>query len=263
LPQLQADDVQVRFGGLVALDGAHLQVDEGAITGLIGPNGAGKTTMFNVICGFQEIVRGWVNLDGRNITRLKPHRRARLGIARTFQRLEVFGSLTVRENILMAAESRRRVSKEKFSPRKATQSILGTLGLESVADARADAMPTGTARIVELGRALATKPKVLLLDEPSSGLGHAESDAFAELLLRLKDEGLGILLVEHDVDLVMRVCDHIFVLDFGRPIADGSPAQVQAHPAVQAAYLGTAEAADELPDMPGAEEEEQPQEIPA
>jgi branched-chain amino acid transport system ATP-binding protein len=115
-------------------------------------------------------------------------------------------------------------------------------------------MPTGLARIVELGRALATKPKVLLLDEPSSGLGHAESDDFADLLLRLRDEGLGILLVEHDVDLVMKVCDHIFVLDFGRPIADGTPAEVQAHPAVQAAYLGAAEGADELPDMADDEE---------
>jgi branched-chain amino acid transport system ATP-binding protein len=255
LPLLQADDVQVRFGGLVALDGAHLGVNEGRITGLIGPNGAGKTTLFNVICGFQDMVRGRVVLDGKDITKIKPHRRARLGIARTFQRLEIFGSLTVRENILMGAETKRRVSKERFDPRKVTKSLLETLELKSVAEARADAMPTGLARIVELGRALATKPKVLLLDEPSSGLGHAESDALADLLLRLRDEGLGILLVEHDVDLVMKVCDHIFVLDFGRPIADGTPAEVQAHPAVQAAYLGAAEGADALPDMTGDEEE--------
>ncbi len=260
MPLLQAEDVQVRFGGLVALDGAHLEVNEGAIAGLIGPNGAGKTTMFNVICGFQDMVRGRVELEGRSITKIKPHRRARLGIARTFQRLEIFGSLSVYENVLMAAETRRRASKQKFNPRKAARSILETLGLERVAEVRADAMPTGLARTVELGRALATKPKVLLLDEPSSGLGHAESDAFAELLLRLRGEGLGILLVEHDVDLVMKVCDQIYVLDFGRPIADGTPAEVQAHPAVQAAYLGTAEGAEELPDMPGEEEQE---EIPA
>lgn len=255
MPLLRADDVQVRFGGLVALDGAHLDVSEGRVTGLIGPNGAGKTTLFNVICGFQDMVRGRVELDGKDITKIKPHRRARLGIARTFQRLEIFGSLSVRENILMGAETKRRVSKERFDPRKVTRSLLETLELERVAEARADAMPTGLARIVELGRALATKPKVLLLDEPSSGLGHAESDAFADLLLRLRGEGLGILLVEHDVDLVMKVCDHIFVLDFGRPIADGTPAEVQAHPAVQAAYLGAAEGAEELPDMADDEEE--------
>jgi branched-chain amino acid transport system ATP-binding protein len=248
LSLLQAKDIQVRFGGLIALDGAELEVNEGAITGLIGPNGAGKTTMFNVICGLQEHQRGRVILDEKNVTKLKPHQRARRGIARTFQRLEIFGSLSVYENVLMGAETKRRYSKQKFDSRQVTRSLLATLGLEHVADVRADSMPTGMARLVELGRALATKPRVLLLDEPSSGLGDQESDAFAELLLKLTQEGLGILLVEHDVELVMRVCDYIFVLDFGRPIADGTPAEVQAHPAVQAAYLGTAEAAEELPE---------------
>ncbi|MFN2590517.1 MAG: ABC transporter ATP-binding protein [Actinomycetota bacterium] len=256
MPLLQAEDIQVRFGGLIALDGARLLVEEGHITGLIGPNGAGKTTMFNVICGLQEHVRGHVFLDDRDITKLKPFQRARRGIARTFQRLEIFGSLTVYENVLMGAETKRRYSNHKFDPRTATRSLLATLGLERVADVRADAMPTGMARLVELARALATKPRVLLLDEPSSGLGDQESDEFADLLLRLTGEGLGILLVEHDVDLVMRVCDQIFVLDFGRPIAQGTPAEIQAHPAVQAAYLGTAEGAEELLEM--GEEEEVP-----
>jgi branched-chain amino acid transport system ATP-binding protein len=256
LPLLQAEEIQVRFGGLVALDGAKLIVEEGHITGLIGPNGAGKTTMFNVICGLQEHVRGHVFLDERKITKLKPFQRARRGIARTFQRLEIFGSLSVYENILMGAETKRRYSKDKFDPRQVTKSLLATLGLERVAEVRADAMPTGMARLVELGRALATKPRVLLLDEPSSGLGEEESDEFADLLLRLTQEGLGILLVEHDVDLVMKVCDQIFVLDFGRPIADGTPAEVQAHPAVQAAYLGTGEGVEELSEL--AEEEEVP-----
>ncbi|HEX9235447.1 MAG TPA: ABC transporter ATP-binding protein [Actinomycetota bacterium] len=254
MPLLQAEDVQVRFGGLIALDGARLVVEEGAITGLIGPNGAGKTTMFNVICGLQEHTRGNVFLDEREISKLKPHQRARRGIARTFQRLEIFGSLTVFENVLMGAETKRRYSKEKFDPRAVAKSLLHTLGLQGVADVRADAMPTGMARLVELGRALATKPRILLLDEPSSGLGDEESDAFADLLLKLTAEGLGILLVEHDVGLVMRVCSRIFVLDFGRPIAEGTPEEIQAHPAVQAAYLGTPEAAEELPDAEAEEE---------
>jgi branched-chain amino acid transport system ATP-binding protein len=256
LPLLQADDIEVRFGGLVALDGAELVVNEGQITGLIGPNGAGKTTMFNVICGLQEHVRGHVFLDDRDISKLKPFQRARRGIARTFQRLEIFGSLTVYENILIGAETKRRYAKQKFDPRAATKSLLTTLGLDRVANVRADAMPTGMARLVELGRALATKPRLLLLDEPSSGLGDQESDEFAGLLLRLIEEGLGILLVEHDVDLVMRVCNQIFVLDFGRPIADGTPAEIQAHPAVQAAYLGTGDAAGELAEL--SQEEEVP-----
>ena len=236
---LEANDVSVRFGGLLALDSASLTVDEGCITGLIGPNGAGKTTYFNVITGLQHPTAGRVTLDGRDVTDAKPHRRARLGIARTFQRLEAFGSLSARENVLVAAEMRRRWADDPMSPADIAQHALERVGIVSVADETVDALPTGTARLVELARALATKPRVLLLDEPSSGLDDDETDAMGHLLLELAAEGLGILLVEHDMPFVMGTCGHIDVLDFGRVIARGTPSDIQGDPAVQTAYLGT------------------------
>ncbi len=244
MPLLQADGISVQFGGLQALADVDLDVGTGGITGLIGPNGAGKTTMFNVICGLQPTTRGRVTFDGREVTGLKTHERARLGVARTFQRLEVFGSLSARENILVAAEIRGRWSSEKVDPRAVTEEILDRVDLRRVADHRVDTMPTGLARTVELGRALATAPKMLLLDEPSSGLSEEETVFFAALLRSLAAEGLGILLVEHDVELVMEVCERIHVLDFGRKIAAGTPGEIQADPAVQAAYLGSAGADD-------------------
>jgi branched-chain amino acid transport system ATP-binding protein len=232
----------VRFGGVRALGGADLTVEEGTVTGLIGPNGAGKTTMFNVVCGMQSIQAGRVVLDGRDVSVLKPHRRARLGIARTFQRLEIFGSLTVRENILAAAEIRRRWARDHGNPRAEADLIVGLIGLESVAGSRADALPTGQARLVELGRALAVRPKLLLLDEPSSGLSEHESDQLGDLLRRLAGWGMAVLLVEHDMELVTGICDRIHVLDFGEILAVGTPAEIQADPLVRAAYLGTEEA---------------------
>ena len=239
MPLLQADGISVQFGGLQALADVDLDVEAGGITGLIGPNGAGKTTMFNVICGLQPTTRGRVTFDGHEVTGQKTHERARLGIARTFQRLEVFGSLTARENILVAAEIRGRWSSEKVDAHKVTDEILARCDLKRVADHRVDTMPTGLARTVELGRALATAPKMLLLDEPSSGLSEDETVFFAALLRSLTAEGLGILLVEHDVELVMDVCERIHVLDFGRKIAAGTPKEVQSDAAVQAAYLGS------------------------
>ena len=236
---LEATGVSVRFGGLLALDDATLTVEAGCITGLIGPNGAGKTTLFNVITGLQHPTTGRVRLDDRDITDAKPHRRARLGIARTFQRLEAFGSLSARDNVLVAAEMRRRWAKDEMSPADIAQQMLEHVGIASVADETVDSLPTGTARLVELARALATKPRVLLLDEPSSGLNEDETDALGQLLLQLCSEGLGILLVEHDMPFVMGTCTHIDVLDFGRVIARGRPAEIQGDAAVQAAYLGT------------------------
>jgi branched-chain amino acid transport system ATP-binding protein len=236
---LEVRGVNVRFGGHVAVRDVDLDCDAGQITGLIGPNGAGKTTTFNVITGLQDIVAGTVRLGGRDITTTRAHRRARQGIARTFQRLEVFGSLTARENILTAAEIRRSWARDRAAdPRAETQALLELVGLSSVADERVDAMPTGLARLVELGRALATQPKVLLLDEPASGLDEQESESFADLLLHLADEGMGILLVEHDVQLVMRVCRRIHVLDFGAILAVGTPEEIQADQRVLDAYLG-------------------------
>lgn len=241
---LQASGVTVQFGGLQALSDVDLDVTEASITGLIGPNGAGKTTMFNVICGLQPTTTGRITFADQDLSGYKPHERARLGLARTFQRLEVFGSLSARENILVAAEIRSRWSDEKVDPDAVTDQILERVDLRRVADHRVDTMPTGLARLVELGRALASAPKLLLLDEPSSGLSEEETVFFAALLRSLSSEGLGILMVEHDVELVMDVCERIHVLDFGRKIAAGTPAEIQADPAVQAAYLGAAGADD-------------------
>ena len=237
-PVLQVEGVSVRFGGIKAVDDVTLSAKRGEVTGLIGPNGAGKTTLFNVITGLEKPAGGRIIVAGKNVSDLPPYRRARLGMARTFQRLEVFGSLTARENILAAAEFRRGWSDDTADPRKVTEEIIERIGLRTVAGEYADALPTGLARLVEMGRALATHPILLLLDEPGSGLDHDETEALGTLLLELAAGGTAILLVEHDVDLVMRVCSQIYVLDFGRIIANGTPKQVQQHPAVQQAYLG-------------------------
>ena len=240
---LEVRGANVRFGGHIAVRDVDLDVEAGCITGLIGPNGAGKTTLFNVITGLQDTVAGRVVLDGNDLSNAKAHVRARRGIARTFQRLEVFGSLTARENILTAAEIRRSWSKERTrrsSVHDDVERLIDLVGIRAVADERVDAMPTGLARLVELGRALATQPKVLLLDEPASGLDEAESETFAQLLVELAADGMAILLVEHDVHLVMRVCTTINVLDFGAILATGTPEEIQADQSVLDAYLGQA-----------------------
>ena len=244
MPLLQVDEITVRFGGVTALSDVQLDAEQGSITGLIGPNGAGKTTLFNVITGLQEPTSGKVTIDDRDVTSMGTHKRARMGVARTFQRLEVFGSLTARENVLVAAEIRKRWAKDRSANcRAAAAELLDRVGISHVAEERVDALSTGYARLVELARALATQPRLLLLDEPGSGLDSQETEVFGDLLLELARDGLTILLVEHDVELVMRVCDRIHVLDFGRKIAVGSPAEIQADPQVQAAYLGEDESA--------------------
>lgn len=245
MARLEVAGVEVRFGGVVALRGVDLTVDAGTVTGLIGPNGAGKTTLFNVVTGLQKAQRGSVTLDGEELSQLPPHRRARMGIARTFQRLEVFGSLTVRENILVAAEIRRRWARDGSNPRRVADEVIAQVGLGPVARVRCDTLPTGMARLVEVGRSLATRPKVLLLDEPSSGLDDQETDELGDLLRALAEQGTAVLLVEHDVELVMSVCSRVHVLDFGRILAVGTPAEIQADPDVRAAYLGTEDVGDE------------------
>ena len=237
---LEAEAVEVRFGGVHALQGVDLGVDAGMVTGLIGPNGAGKTTLFNVFSGLQEPTEGRIAFDGQDITKLRAVRRARLGIGRTFQRLEVFGSLSVHDNLRVAAEARESWGgKEGVAAAQTADAILARIRLGELREARADALPTGMLRIVELGRALAASPRLLLLDEPSSGLDETETDLLAELLLDLTREGLAVLLVEHDVELVMKVCKRIHVLDFGRIIAAGTPEEIRTDERVQAAYLGT------------------------
>jgi len=241
LARLAVEGVGVRFGGVKAVHDASLVVEAGVVSGLIGPNGAGKTTLFNVITGLQPPSEGLVRLDGRDITGLRPHRRARLGIARTFQRLEVFGSLTARENVLVAAETRRGWSRERFSPGRLADETLERVGLSAVADRQVSSLPTGTGRLVELARALATRPSVLLLDEPSSGLDEDESDALGELCTVLAErDGLAVLLVEHDMPLVMGTCRYLYVLEYGEVIAEGTPSEIQADVRVQQAYLGKA-----------------------
>ncbi len=245
---LEARGVTVRFGGNVAARDVDLEVEAGEITGLIGPNGAGKTTTFNALCGLQTMVSGSVVLDGEDLSKLPAHQRARRGLARTFQRLEVFTLLSVRENILSGAEIRRTwprrfgTSRDR-SPEVVADELIGRLGLGDVADDRVDSLPTGRARLVELGRALANGPRVLLLDEVSSGLNETETEAMAEVLASLAADGIGILLVEHDMSLVMSTCHDIHVLDFGEVIATGTPEEIQADERVQHAYLGNDEAA--------------------
>ncbi len=240
---LEAKGVVVRFGGNVAVSDVDLDVEEHRITGLIGPNGAGKTTMFNALCGLQAMARGSVVLDGEDISTLAPHKRARRGLARTFQRLEVFTLLSVRENILAGAEMRRGWARHHpgsdRSPHEIADELIERLALGDVADERVDGLPTGRARLVELGRALANQPRLLLLDEVSSGLNEAETEAMAVVLRELASDGIGILLVEHDMSLVMSTCETINVLDFGQIIAVGTPEEIQADERVQEAYLGS------------------------
>jgi branched-chain amino acid transport system ATP-binding protein len=238
VPALVVDDVSVRFGGLQALDSVALEVAAGEVHGLIGPNGAGKTTLFNVITGLQRPTHGRVRLGSKDVTGSRPHVRARLGLGRTFQRLELFGTLSARENVQMAAEVQQDKLTGGRSPAQEAEYQLERVGILHVADEPTDSLPTGLARLVEMARALATSPAVLLLDEPSSGLNADETHALGQVLIQLATEGMGVLLVEHDMALVMAICARVDVLDNGQIIARGDPVTVRADRMVQEAYLG-------------------------
>jgi len=251
-PLLAAERVTVRFGGIVALDGVDLVVPEASIVGLVGPNGAGKTTLFAVLSGLRHPRRGRVRLAGIDVTTASPQRRARLGLARTFQRLELFTELTVREHLVVARRVREGRDHallrdlaglgRRPSPGEAddVDGLLDLLGLREVASRPVSMIPLGTGRIVELARALATEPRVVLLDEPTSGLdAHETRRVGAALRAARSERGEAFVLVEHDVELVLELCDDVTVLDFGRVIAHGPPASIRADAAVQAAYLGT------------------------
>ncbi|MEV4475715.1 ABC transporter ATP-binding protein [Nonomuraea sp. NPDC049504] len=245
---LAVDGVSVAFGGVKALDQVSFEVEEGVVCGVIGPNGAGKTTLFDVVSGLGRPVEGRVRVDGRDVTGLPPVRRARAGVRRTFQRTQVFGRLTVEDNVLAALDwhggggglaadlvglpARRRLERDR---RERVAEVLELCGLDGQREAYAAALPVGGRRLVELARALADRPRLLLLDEPTSGLDAAQTARLAEVVRSLETT---VLLVEHDMGFVMDVCDRIVVLDLGRVIAAGPPAEIREDPVVRAAYLG-------------------------
>jgi branched-chain amino acid transport system ATP-binding protein len=246
---LEAEGVSKHFAGITALDDVSIDVDEGEIVGLIGPNGAGKTTFFNCLLGILKPDGGTVTFDGRDLTRVPTHRRARLGIGRTFQRIELFAGMTAREHLLVAERARRGTGalwKDVLGRGRATAEeqeradhTLELLGLTAVADRKVEALSLGIGRLIEVGRALMINPRLLLLDEPSSGLDRNETDVLAATLRDVQAEHkIAILLVEHDVEFVRSLVSRVFVLDFGTLIASGTTSEVFADAAVRKAYLG-------------------------
>ncbi|MHA5047217.1 ABC transporter ATP-binding protein [Streptomyces sp. SD15] len=249
-PVLEALGIGVRFGGVRALDGVDLALRPGEVCGLIGPNGAGKTTLFDVLSGIRRPDDGRVLLDGTDVTRRSPVWRARHGMRRTFQRQQLFGRLTAADNLMVAQEwrggggglaadllaARRRYEKER---RERAAAVLRTCGLDDIETVYAGALPVGQARMVELARAIADPPRVLLLDEPAAGMTADEIGHLSSVIRYLSDdEGRAVLLVEHNIAFVMELCTRVVVLDLGRILAEGTPAEVRADPAVQEAYLG-------------------------
>jgi len=242
---LEVEDLHVAFGGVVAIDEVSFHVEEGTLVGFIGPNGAGKTTCIEVLTGYVPHATGRVVFDGHDLAGLAPHRRARLGLVRTFQAVELFDDLTVRENPRAAANRRTwwqslgdLVAPRWHGDESGIDAALDLLGLTDVADALPRSLPQGKRKLAGVARALACGPRLLLLDEPAAGLDTTESLELGERLRAVVDSGVSVLLVDHDMGLVLGVCDRVIVLDFGRVIADGAPDAVRSNPEVIAAYLG-------------------------
>lgn len=260
-PVLEVRDTGIRFGGLIALEGVNVSVPEWEIVGLIGPNGAGKTTLFNCIMGSYQQNTGSIWYRGRDISLLPTHRRTALGIGRTFQNIGLVRGLTVLENFMVAQHPRisygawgallgspRSFGEERRLRANALE-VLDFIGLAHLADSHLDGLPYGTLKLIEVGSVLATDPELLLLDEPSSGMGPDEAHEFGERLLKLRQTlNLTVLMIEHHVPLVVGVCDYVYVLNFGQVLTEGKPEEVRKHPGVIAAYLGGDVGGDEEED---------------
>ncbi|QXE88567.1 ABC transporter ATP-binding protein [Geomonas nitrogeniifigens] len=247
---LSLNGIGKRFGGLTALEGISFNVGKGSITGIIGPNGAGKTTLFNVATGIYPPSCGAVLLEGKDISKLPPEGRARLGLVRTFQNIELFGKMTVLENVMVGLHTRSssglfacsfrmpwQMSEERRIRDRAME-LLDFVGIPELAVVQAGTLSFGKGRLLEIARAMALEPKILLMDEPAAGLNSSETADLADLIKRIRDLGVTVALVEHDMDLVMDICDQLVVLNLGTMLAEGTPRQIQDNPAVITAYLG-------------------------
>jgi branched-chain amino acid transport system ATP-binding protein len=244
---LDVDALRVTYGGVIAVKDVNLQLPEGEVFGLIGPNGAGKTSLIDALTGYTPTAGGSITFDGRDITRMRPHRRARMRLTRTFQSVELFDDLTVEENLLVASERAgvRHALRDLFLPHRAPDRgavdwAISVCGLESVARRYPREISHGQRKLVGVGRALAQEPRLVLLDEPAAGLDTEESLELGRRLRSLPDEhGVTVLLVDHDMGLVLSVCDRVHVIDFGLTIAEGTPDEIRKHPRVLEAYLGS------------------------
>lgn len=247
---LAAKDIGISFGGIKAIDGVSFEVSPGQILSIIGPNGAGKTTLFNIVSGVYERDQGRIELSGEDVTGLTPDKLAARGLSRTFQNLQIFQRMTAAENVMVGRHLRERcnlladmfrlpsVTRQNSETRKAALALLDGVGLKGSADVSAGSLSYGACKRLEIARALAAEPRVLLLDEPAAGCNAVETEEIDELIRRVAAKGIAVVLVEHDMKLVMKISNRILVLDHGKPLAEGSPREVRANPDVIRAYLG-------------------------